>query len=401
MNWKGLIKEISPVWNFKVILVIFLWAGGVGRAEHRDRSLCPANFHGNCKCDLDRETNYYIVNCTDTNLDNANILEYMPVDTEVLIFTGNNVLDLPLYIFGRDAKYDKLKIVDLSNNKIQTIKDRTFHGVDNVEKLILNDNDLYLNGKDNQPKMFRHFLNLEELHLRNTFTKKFIWSDHYMENLEKIFMQSRLTNLRILNLEKNEINSIPNRNFFCDLPSLRELRLSDNHLTEFNINIKCLPHLNILDLSHNYISYLNNETLTELELYPQLKINLSENPFRCDCNMIDFFQWISTTEANLISKDLYYCKDGFPPQNIGRPLSNLTTNDLLCRFFAHDFYTDLKAIYIILTLIIIAMVALVITIIVYKNKRFVYDVAHRMSINIRRKFQYDSLDKVEETEMEV
>lgn len=400
MNWKILNEEIVRL-KVTVIVVVFMWA--FTHCKESAASGCPANFHGNCICDkrpYDSESNSFVVNCTDTDLDNANILEHMPVDTEVLIYTGNNVIDLPLNIFGNYATYEYLKVIDLSNNHIQTIKGKTFHGVGNVRVLILNDNNIYLVGKDDHPRMFSNFKNLEELHLRNAFTKE-LTSNDYIRNLEEIFVQSQLNHLRVLNLEKNEISSFPDQNFFCSLPYLQDLRLSDNRLIQFNLNIKCLPYLNVLDLSQNYISYFNNDTLTAFELHPHLKINLTDNPFRCDCNMINMFQWMIRTRNKLMSIDSYSCKDGFPPQNIGRLLSNLTRDDLQCRLFVHDFDNHLNTVYVILTLIIVAMILLIITIIIYKNKAFVYDKAFRMSVNIRRKFQYDSLDKTEETEMEV
>ena len=48
--------------------------------------------------------------------------------TEILIFTGNDLGELPMNILGR-TDYEDLDLIDLSNNKITFIPGKTFHHV--------------------------------------------------------------------------------------------------------------------------------------------------------------------------------------------------------------------------------------------------------------------------------
>ncbi len=73
---------------------------------------------------------------------NTDMLELLPDETEVLIFNGNNINYLRNNVIGMTQEHELLKVIDLSNNNITEISGKAFHKVRNVEKLILNHNDL-------------------------------------------------------------------------------------------------------------------------------------------------------------------------------------------------------------------------------------------------------------------
>lgn len=84
---------------------------------------CGELFKGKCWCgvtEYDR-TEQFIVNCTNEGFSNTSVLEHMPYDVEVLIFTGNFLSLLSCNIFGHINDYPKLKIIDMSNNHIREI----------------------------------------------------------------------------------------------------------------------------------------------------------------------------------------------------------------------------------------------------------------------------------------
>ncbi|XP_035226080.1 phospholipase A2 inhibitor-like [Stegodyphus dumicola] len=255
------------------------------------------------------------------------MLRKLPPETEVLVFVGNEIKDLRLNIFGLENVYEKLHTIDLSNNHIQTIKGKTFHNVANVTKLILNDNDLYIISKDHHPRMFSNFVNLKELHLRNVFTEK-IKAGDYLSNLLQIFENSYLFNLRVLNMENNEISRIDQEEF-CSLAVLEELYLAHNHLNDIPLNFSCLKYLKKLDVRNNLIPYLSDQTLKSLDTNKQLEINLTSNPFKCDCRMIKTFEWMLTTSVTLSNKEQLYCFDGHPP-NVGKRIFTLHLSNLQC-----------------------------------------------------------------------
>jgi Leucine-rich repeat (LRR) protein len=74
------------------------------------------------------------------------MLEFLPDETEVLIFTGNTLGFLFHNLLGLTQEHELLKVIDLSNNNITEISGKAFHKVSNVEILILNHNNLKITG---------------------------------------------------------------------------------------------------------------------------------------------------------------------------------------------------------------------------------------------------------------
>ncbi|XP_054721727.1 phospholipase A2 inhibitor-like [Uloborus diversus] len=350
---------------------------------------CPPEFSNLCKCGYvpygPGKKPKYVTNCTNTGFENAFMLRKLPEETEVLIFVGNEVKDLPLNIFGQEVVYENLHTIDLSNNHIQSIKGRTFHNVANVTKLILNDNDLYIVSKDHHPRMFSNFVNLRELHLKNAFTEKVKASD-YLNNLAQIFGNSSLNNLQILNLENNEITQVSYREF-CSLPALERLYLGNNRLRDINLNYKCLKYLKELDVGNNLIQYLSDSALKNLGTIKHLKLNLSSNPFKCDCNFVSTYEWIFNTTFTLGNKDLLYCWDGSPAL-IGKLLSNVQSSELQCP----ESHSHSPASFIILTIGFICLIILL-TVLIHKNKLIIGLYLRRILQPLRSKFHYVSLDR--------
>ena len=73
-------------------------------------------------------------------------LAQIPKETEVLIFNGNNVPYMRNNVIGMTNEHEVLKVIDFSNNRIEEITGKAFHKVSNVEKLILDHNQLSISG---------------------------------------------------------------------------------------------------------------------------------------------------------------------------------------------------------------------------------------------------------------
>lgn len=357
---------------------------------------CPAEFEELCECGyvpygLDKRLTY-VTNCTNTGFDNAIMLRKLPQETEVLIFVGNEVKDLNPNIFAQDILYEKLHTIDLSNNHIQSIKGKTFHNVANVTKLILNDNDLYIVSKDHHPRMFSNFVNLKELHLRNAFTEK-VKAGDYLNNLVQIFENSTLKHLQVLNMENNEISGISHGEF-CSLPSLEHLHLGNNHLKDISLNFSCLKNLKVLDVGSNLISSLSESSLKNLETFKNnshFMLNLTANPFRCDCNMVKTYIWIMTTTINLVNRDHYYCYDGFPPI-IGKNIVSVQLDELQCLPVIHKYEYHTTPSFITLTVGLFCLFV-VLTVVLYRNRDALTTSIRRVLYPLRSKFHYVSLDR--------
>lgn len=112
---------------------------------------------------------------------------------------------------------------------------KTYHHVQQVERLILNHNNLSISSKEEDesylhPRIFSNFLNLKSLHLTNAFSD--YSSPELSQDLHQIFSNSNLTKLIKLHLEQNEISSFKDPNLFCSLPQLEDLHLGDNALKD-------------------------------------------------------------------------------------------------------------------------------------------------------------------------
>lgn len=313
------ITNLQRLLSVAVLLVSFLLKNSYTHAVATTSNTCGPNFPAACSCGhLMYEGSYqYIVNCTNAGLRNTSVLEFMPQEVEILIFSGNFIPELPWNVFGSINNYKNLKIVDMSNNHIREIRGKTYHHVQNVERLILNHNNLSISRDDDEvnhhhPRVFSNFLNLQSLHLTDAFDDNS--SPQLSEDLHDIFVNSQLTKLEKLHLEQNEITHFKDRRVFCDLPSLRDLHLGDNFLKDINFEVNCLKNLRFLDLERNKFEFVKTHDLLLLnELSAQehrstnLIVDFNLNPFTCDCKISAFRTWIGTTNVTVRNKETLMC----------------------------------------------------------------------------------------------
>lgn len=282
-------------------------------------SSCGPNFPSACTCGNEKYeyTVQYIVNCTNTGLNNTSVLEHMPEQVEILIFTGNYIAELPWNVFGSINDYKQLKIVDMSSNHIREIRGKSYHHVPHVERLILNHNNLSISRNDDEvnhhhPRVFSNFVNLQSLHLTDAFEDHS--SPQLSEDLHDIFMNSQLIKLEKLHLEQNEITHFKDRRVFCDLPALRDLHLGDNLLKDINFEVRCLKNLRFLDLERNKFEFVKTSDmrlLNELEERDNRSVDLivdfNLNPFVCDCKISSFRTWLQGTHVIVRNQESLMC----------------------------------------------------------------------------------------------
>lgn len=283
---------------------------------------CDPHFGGKCTCGPGsyegRGPNTYIVNCTNTGFTDTAVLSFMPPHTEVLIFTGNRIAELPPNVFGAINDYPQLAVIDMSNNHIREIRGKAYHHVASVELLILNHNNLSIAAGGDElnhhhPRVFSNFFNLRSLHLSNAFADN--TSLALSQDLHDIFMNSNLTQLTKLHLEQNEIRHFGDRNVFCDLPALRELYLSDNLLTELDFNLICMQRLHFLNLEGNRFVEVRSKKLTLLDRLvampgrtTDLMVDLSRNRFVCDCRLKPLVDWMLQTNVSVRGREGLTCR---------------------------------------------------------------------------------------------
>lgn len=325
----------------------------------------------------------------------------------MLIFSGNNIPELPWNVFGTLNNYSRLRVVDMSNNRIREIRGKSYHRVGNVQRLILNHNDLTISSTDgsnhHHPRVFSNFVNLMELHLTDAFADN--TDDDLAADLHDIFVNSNLTQLNKLHLEQNEITGFSDPQVFCDLPMLMDLHLGDNLLSRVDFNITCLRHLRFLDLERNKISGFSAKDLEILDSIPaqnrSLIIDLRGNHFLCDCNIANLYAWLQRTQVEVRNKELLRCHRGLPEGNGGEPIMDLRQIQCAPEKTARDgSEMQHKATTVVLAILTVILCALIVTV-AYMNRMAIrYRLTPVLDI-ISRKVKYTTIGKDDEPEMHI
>ena len=202
--------------------------------------------------------------------------------TEELVFTHNH---LPKFEFLFVVQC--LLFIVLSWNSIQIINVGAIKFSANLEKIDLSHNKF---GK----------VPSNESNLNTVF--------HYNEKL------------KVVDLTRNYLSTIPKETFVFN-PNLRNIGLSDNRLSQIHFKISHLLHLEILDMRHNSIKFLDQNSRYEIdELYRRqteegrwvndsktFQILLDGNPFLCDCFLYEFLVWFEAAPFLEDTKNSSYC----------------------------------------------------------------------------------------------
>ncbi|KAG4069659.1 hypothetical protein HA402_014682 [Bradysia odoriphaga] len=372
---------------------------------------CGPKFSSKCTCGKMEYDNkpQFVVNCTNTGFTNTSYLEYMPANTEVLIFTGNFIPELPWNVFGSINNYSNLNVVDMSNNRIQNIRGKSYHHVPNVQRLILNHNNLSISRDDggefnhHHARVFSNFINLKELHLTNAFSEN--TSEQLSEDLHDIFVNSNLSKITKLHLEQNEIVKFKDRNVFCDLPSLKDLHLGDNYLREINFNLLCLKHLRFLDLERNKFKYvkikdmnLMNTLQNSLGRTTNLTVDFTYNKFVCDCNLSAFADWIRGTNVTVRNKESLTCEHS--DTNVELLLLLTIKKCKINSLSVHS--TPLhQAALIFFTSMFIVLLVLIVGSLIYKNRDRIKRIVNPVLDTVSKKVQYTTIKDEECQEIHV
>ncbi|RWS25014.1 trophoblast glycoprotein-like isoform X2 [Leptotrombidium deliense] len=243
------------------------------------------------------------------------------------------------------------------------------------------------------PRLFSNFDSLEELHLRNAFGDK-ERDANFTQKLSILLTEAELKKLKVLHLEYNSIQEFPHEYVFCALQSLQKLYLGNNLLMDIRLNFTCTQKLLLLDVSDNFILTLDNESLAFLEqTSPTFHVNLTRNPFKCDCRFRNFFEWMKVTNVWILGHKTFHCASGFPETNIGRPLASIKSSDLQC-YSGHEYEMDgyVTASYIVLISLLISLVILL-AILVYTNRDYIRNTWSNVKTSISLKREYTSLEK--------
>uniref|UniRef100_A0A182JMC3 LRRCT domain-containing protein n=1 Tax=Anopheles atroparvus TaxID=41427 RepID=A0A182JMC3_ANOAO len=187
------------------------------------------------------------------------VLERMP-SLQMLYLERCDIQELPYTVLQKNVNLVKL---DLSYNRLRTLKRNTFFGLNVFKELRLH---------SNQIADFPH------LALLNVSTLEILTLSHNQLTIVDFYKLSGLPNLRTLDLHSNSITSLTG--FTVDtLPHLDTLDLSGNLLLALPENFfKHSISLQRVDLSLNRFSQIPNLALSEASLARLAWLNLTGNP---------------------------------------------------------------------------------------------------------------------------
>lgn len=244
-------------------------------------------------------------NLNDLDLSNNEIAEISEITFHPLVslksldLSDNQLTLLPGNLFDSQSS---LETLSLAGNQIKTLKTGLFDDVIRLSKLNLSRNRLYLLPEN----LFTTNLFLSDLDLSfnqfNTFPilalqeasnlRKLLFDGNFVKKLDhKSFPDlNHLTELSIS--QSDQLNSIEELTF-SPLCSLEKLIITGNpqlnhidHDAFFNINEdKNCSNLKYLDLSNNKLTTLDSKTLPFCRID---EVNLSNNPWKCNCSL----KWI-------------------------------------------------------------------------------------------------------------
>ncbi|XP_058465340.1 chondroadherin-like [Malaya genurostris] len=176
-------------------------------------------------------------------------------DLTMLDLSYNHLLGVPEQIF---VYQKRLLQLHLNNNKISSINNKTFHGLEELRVLNLRGNFI----DELNTEMFKSLSKLEELNL----------GQNRIGQLNPKTFEG-LTNLRILHLNDNALNTIPSISF-RPLKMLAELFLGTNVLNQIQPGVfQGLNQLKRLDISGSMLTNVTTETFRGLENIRSLDIS--------------------------------------------------------------------------------------------------------------------------------
>ncbi|XP_022120404.1 leucine-rich repeat, immunoglobulin-like domain and transmembrane domain-containing protein 2 [Pieris rapae] len=204
-----------------------------------------------------------------------------------------------------------IQILDLSNNNLLQLHQEAFKrvGLSNLKKLFLRDCSL----ESIHKSAFATLAIMIELDISKNKIR-YLHPDTF-RSTEK---------LRLINLNNNLIDKLED-GLFRNLKYLQKVEVSNNRIVRIGTKAFVnLPQLKILRIDGNNLSHMKPETLMALRNLSGL--DLHNNPWRCDCNLQTFRDWV-------ISHNLYT-----PPTSCAEPAAirsklwnELDSSNFACR----------------------------------------------------------------------
>ncbi|XP_052061116.1 leucine-rich repeat-containing protein 15-like [Mytilus californianus] len=236
---------------------------------------------------------------------------------QILDIGFNRVVLLPSSeVFVQKSPYLNTLIAD--GNRIESLKRDQFSNM-HMAKLCLAKNRI----RQIQYGVFDHF-DVQELDL----------SENVISSIHRNAFSQIALQLTKLNLAGNPLGTIP-EGCLNSLYRLQHLNLSMCALNHLDIDeFGKLQRLETLDLSRNRIPYTPQPVLDSFNHMSQ--VNIEQNAWHCDCHILPFRRWLSTSNvgnmycSSLYSLDCRHPKCSSPPKLAGQIIKLTDERDLKC-----------------------------------------------------------------------
>lgn len=328
------------------LLLLLVLSGWVWAQQPQPQILpCPAL----CECSETART----VKCVNHNL--TEVPPELPPSVQGLFLTRNCISNLSSASF-LSASFSELTLLDLRGNQLSWVGAETFAGLPHLTQLDLSDNSLtWLSpmalGNTSSP--------LEELDLRSS-----LYNNSFVLLVAELLQTGILLNLKRLDLSDNNLIYLPGR-MFSALPSLEHLDVHNNSLVSLHqVFLGSLRQLHSFNLSSNGFKTLRNDTLQQLQGLPLLALNLSSNPWVCDCHVEDLVNWLKESKQ-VEAKGSLECS--YPRALQERSLVSIDVSELSCPILIDD-QTPLQTSYVFLG-IVLALIGAIFLLVLYLNRK--------------------------------
>lgn len=305
-------KSVLSTWNQRclcyaaVVCVLFL-AVGAGDA-------CPSS----CICVRDSGT----VTCLSDG-DETEVPTELPEWTSTLILQGRNISTLPRGAFSNGTELGMMTL-SLSYNGIQVIEPYAFLGLPHL-----------------------HLLDLSHNQLGAISARAF----HGLSELRSLYL-----NYSILPSAGAQLSNALNTK---SLRNLHRLELAGNSLNCIPLMTLDIYNLHALVLTNNSIENIETENITNLYQQSRIRVYLSLNPFRCNCELEAFYYWLKNSSQCPDSGRLL-CSE--PEAKRGVPVEKLRGEDVDC------LNENLEAVSYVFLGIVLALIGVVFLMVLYLNR---------------------------------
>ena len=247
------------------------------------------------------------------------------------VFRRNRLLKFPKFLYGNTSLFPNLVELYLGRNSLESVDS---FGLDSLEFLSVGSNKI----DTLHSHALSHFKSLKSLDLYDNLLSNvhstafcsatlrkldlgfsnFIMSVrtrnvfNCIPNLEELLLINvkvsrvrhpfrNLTKLKKLNMGSTSLGDVEVIQMLPDLKRLEWLSLTHNAIHKLHRGMfkNFAKTLKVLSLRSNRITTLNITSLPD-QLWKTLeKLDLSDNPFTCDCQLVWFIRWLSTTNVTI------------------------------------------------------------------------------------------------------